>query len=51
MKMYRSPEEAVQVVKVQEVYEPNVQKHKIYTDRFELYKQMYPLFGKMNRML
>lgn len=51
MKLYRSPEEAVQIVKVQEVYEPNVQKHKIYTDRFELYKEIYSLFGKINQML
>lgn len=51
IKLYHTPEEAVNVVAVKETYEPDEKKHKIYSERFELYKEMYPLFHKVNKRI
>ncbi|MDC7287624.1 FGGY family carbohydrate kinase [Blautia schinkii] len=51
IKMYHSPEEAVRVVTVKDTYEPDMGKYKLYTERFMLYKEMYPLFSSMNKRL
>lgn len=51
IKLYQSPEEAVNVVSVKDTYEPDEQKYRIYSDRFELYKEMYTLFSKLNKRI
>lgn len=51
VKVYDSPEEAVSVVAVKDVYEPDEGKHRLYTERFEVYKEMYPLLCGVNKRL
>jgi len=49
---FSSVEEAVaQWVKVKEVFEPDREKHALYQERFEIYKEIYPAVREINRLL